>query len=260
MIQLPSGVKLSGPLISCLTPAVRERRHAAQRQLHDRLEMVPVLVQQLELRTVPAGRARPRASGWARSRPSPGRRPPPCSRSAGRDRAASAGPAVTPAIGSVTMYWCCTETSGTLTPASAARARVHWPAQRTTFSQAIRPDGVTTARTRPCSSSKPVTATPSRSVTPAIRAPLASAWAMSDGLAWPSVGRKAAPTTSSTCHQRPQRLRLRGRQQLHLQAERVRRRRLAAGPRSSAPGCRRAAGRHCASTPSPARSPPPAAA
>ena len=32
--------------------------------------------------------------------------------------------------------------------------------------------------------------------TPAWRAPLASAWAMSAGLAWPSVGRKAAPTTS----------------------------------------------------------------
>ena len=36
-------------------------------------------------------------------------------------------------------------------------------------------------------------------VTPALRAPLASDMAMSDGEAWPSVGRKAAPTTSSTC-------------------------------------------------------------
>ena len=97
------------------------------------------------------------------------------------------------------MYWCCTETSGTSTPASAASARVHWPAQSTTFSQAIRPWSVTTARSVPSSSSKPVTATPSRSVTPVMRAPLAKAWVMSDGLAWPSVGRNAAPTTSSTC-------------------------------------------------------------
>ena len=32
---------------------------------------------------------------------------------------------------------------------------------------------------------------------PAMRAPLASERVMSDGFAWPSVGRKAAPTTSS---------------------------------------------------------------
>ena len=96
------------------------------------------------------------------------------------------------------MYWCWTETSGTLTPARAASARVHCPAHSTTFSQAIRPAEVSTARTRPSSSSKPVTATPSRKVTPAMRAPLASAWVMSEGLAWPSVGRNAAPTTSST--------------------------------------------------------------
>ena len=34
-------------------------------------------------------------------------------------------------------------------------------------------------------------------VAPAIRAPLASDSVMSEGLAWPSVGRKAAPITSS---------------------------------------------------------------
>ena len=81
---------------------------------------------------------------------------------------------------------------------------------------------------RPSSSSKPVTATPSRSVTPAMRAPLARAWVMSDGLACPSVGRNAAPTTSSTVisgHSACASLR---RQQLHLQAERVRRGRLPA--------------------------------
>ena len=45
----------------------------------------------------------------------------------------------------------------------------------------------------------PVTVTPSAMVTPPARAPLASDMVMSDGEAWPSVGRKAAPTTSSTC-------------------------------------------------------------
>ncbi len=44
----------------------------------------------------------------------------------------------------------------------------------------------------------PVTATSSRIVTPAPRAPRASACTMSDGEAWPSVGRYAAPITSST--------------------------------------------------------------
>ncbi len=48
-MKLPSGVKLSGPLISLLDAGVGQRRHAAERQLHDRREMVPVRSQQLEL-------------------------------------------------------------------------------------------------------------------------------------------------------------------------------------------------------------------
>ena len=63
--------------------------------------------------------------------------------------------------------------------------------------------------------------------TPAERAPLASAWAMSEGEAWPSVGRKAAPTTSSTCISGQRSCASLGRQQLHLEAEALGRRRLA---------------------------------
>ena len=44
----------------------------------------------------------------------------------------------------------------------------------------------------------PVTSVSSQIAAPAMRAPLARDWVMSDGLAWPSVGRKAAPTRSST--------------------------------------------------------------
>ncbi len=94
-------------------------------------------------------------------------------------------------------YWCWTLTRGTLTPASLPISRAHWPAQLTTFSQAISPRSVTTPVTRPFSVRMPVTAVSSRMVTPAVRAPRASAWTMSEGEAWPSVGRKAAPMTSS---------------------------------------------------------------
>ena len=78
-------------------------------------------------------------------------------------------------------------------------SRDHCPAQITSLSQATRPWSVTTACTRPPSTSMPVTVTPSTMVTPAARAPLASDMVMSEGEAWPSVGKKAAPTTSSTC-------------------------------------------------------------
>src|SRR3546814_2542858 len=54
-------------------------------------------------------------------------------------------------MGSVTMYWCSTETSGTFTPTVAASARVHCPAQQTTTSQSMRPLSVTTAVTLPSS-------------------------------------------------------------------------------------------------------------
>ena len=42
----------------------------------------------------------------------------------------------------------------------------------------------------------PVTVQSSMIRTPCMRAPLASDWVMSEGLTWPSVGRKAAPTRS----------------------------------------------------------------
>ena len=99
---------------------------------------------------------------------------------------------------SVIRYWCCTLTSGTLTPAMRPSARDHWPAQQTALSQATKPWSVSTPVTRPASTRMPVTRTPSRIATPFCRAPRASACTRSDGEAWPSVGRNAAPTTSST--------------------------------------------------------------
>ena len=68
----------------------------------------------------------------------------------------------------------------------------------TSFSQATKPSAVSTPRTRPSSTRIAVTGVSSRIVTPAVRAPRASACTMSLGLACPSVGRNAAPTTSST--------------------------------------------------------------
>ena len=41
---------------------------------------------------------------------------------------------MTPSIRSVMRYWCCTETSGTLTPAMRPSSRDHWPAQMTIVS------------------------------------------------------------------------------------------------------------------------------
>ena len=72
----------------------------------------------------------------------------------------------------------------------------HWPAQMTIVSQATMPRSVTTPAARPSFSASPVTATSSTMRTPPCRAPLASDSVMSEGLAWPSVGRYAAPTTS----------------------------------------------------------------
>jgi hypothetical protein len=63
IIQLPSGVNDSGPLISCLIPAVCQRRHARDRLLHQRLEVLPVVVEQLEVK--PSGcRASAQAMGF----------------------------------------------------------------------------------------------------------------------------------------------------------------------------------------------------
>lgn len=99
---------------------------------------------------------------------------------------------------SVIMYWCSTETSGTLTPAMRPTSRAHWPAQLTTVSQRTVPSVVSTATTRAPSMRNPVTSTSSIIFAPCMRAPLASEAVMSEGLACPSVGRKAAPTTSET--------------------------------------------------------------
>ena len=101
-------------------------------------------------------------------------------------------------MGSVIRYWCCTETSGMLTPARRPNSRAHWPVQLTSTSQSITPEVVSTPLTRPFSERTAVTVTPSTMAAPASRAPLASAWVISEGLAWPSVGRKAAPITSLT--------------------------------------------------------------
>ena len=48
-MKLPSGVKLSGPLIIFLMPVCLECRHARQRLPHVLLEMIPVILEQLEL-------------------------------------------------------------------------------------------------------------------------------------------------------------------------------------------------------------------
>ena len=94
------------------------------------------------------------------------------------------------------MYWCSTETSGTVTPMVFARSRVHCPQHSTSFSHATSPWAVRMPASRPFSTTIPVTGQSSTIIAPCIRAPLARACAMSDGLACPSVGRKAAPTTS----------------------------------------------------------------
>ena len=61
----------------------------------------------------------------------------------------------------------------------------------------MRPCSVMTALIFPLSISRSKTLVSSNILAPAIRAPLAKAWVISEGLAWPSVGMKAAPITSS---------------------------------------------------------------
>ena len=62
-MKLPSGVKLSGPLIICLTPAFSSAGTRAMRLRHVLLEMVPVVVEQLELQVVGHIAGRPGAAG-----------------------------------------------------------------------------------------------------------------------------------------------------------------------------------------------------
>ncbi len=90
-----SGVKASGPLMIRAYPDLGHRRHPALGVRRDLLEPRPVLGQQPSVevrrdRVERALRSRCKAPGRARSRPSPGRRPPAGSRRAGRDRAGSA--------------------------------------------------------------------------------------------------------------------------------------------------------------------------
>ena len=131
-----------------------------------------------------------------------------------------------PGIASVIRYWCCTDTNGTLTPAIAPTCRAHWPAQLTTTSQATRPRSVSTAATRPSSSSMPVTCRvleDARTVhARALRERLRDV-----GGIHLSVGRQEGGANQvGHIHQRPQRLRFTRRQQLHLEPEGARSRRL----------------------------------
>ena len=79
--------------------------------------------------------------------------------------------------------------------------RAHWPPQLTTISALIGPSVVCTPVTRgpegPSSVSTETTLVFSKMRTPPLRAPLASAWVMSAGLALPSPGSQTAPTRSS---------------------------------------------------------------
>ena len=70
------------------------------------------------------------------------------------------------------------------------------PQQHTTFSQAIVPWSVSTPVTRPSLTTNPVTTVCRCIRAPCIRAPLASDWVMSDGLACPSLGMNEPPARS----------------------------------------------------------------
>ena len=75
-----------------------------------------------------------------------------------------------------------------MTPLRRPSSRAHMPAQFTRISVAIGPWDVSTPATAPRSSRTPVTVTPSWIAAPPARAPRASAWVMSAGLALPSPG------------------------------------------------------------------------
>ncbi len=198
-MKLPSGVKLSGTVDQLVDAGCLQRRHATDGQLHRGGEVVEIGVEQLEVEVAWDSRRWPTGSGSARSHPSPDRRLLPCSRSSrsgSRSVGRSRGTGGTNGV--VMTYWCCTETSGTLTPTVAASVRVHCPAQHTTTLHSMRPCDVTTALITPSTTSISSTSVSSQIVAPACRAPRASAIVMSVGLACPSVGRNAAPITSST--------------------------------------------------------------
>ena len=74
-------------------------------------------------------------------------------------------------------------------------SRAHSPAQFTTKSAAIAPLSVSTPVTRPPVWRMPVTFVFSKMRTPRWRAPLASAWVMLAGSAWPLAGIHRPPVT-----------------------------------------------------------------
>ena len=102
-------------------------------------------------------------------------------------------------MGSVTMYMCSQACSGTVTPLRRPSSRAQMPAQFTAISVAMVPSAVSTPLTRPSVTVTPFTSTFSKIRAPAARAPVASAWVMSAGLALPSEGIHTAPTRSSMC-------------------------------------------------------------
>ena len=93
----------------------------------------------------------------------------------------------TPSIFSVTKYWCWNETKGTLTPTVWANCLVHWPQQQTILSHWIVPLSVSKAIITPSSTTTFNALVSSIIFAPLLRAPLAKAWEISVGLAWPSV-------------------------------------------------------------------------
>ncbi len=176
-----SGVNASGPLISRVTVIVVHRRHAAARVDGDLLEARPVLLQQAPVEVgrdrVDAGRRRaPTARRRARSRPSPA----PALLAevdeqvgVAQRRQVLAG--ARSRNGCVTRYSCAIGTIGTRTPAIRPISAANMPPALTTTSASIGPHSVWTPRTRPSSTSMPVTRVWVKIRTPPARAPSASA-------------------------------------------------------------------------------------
>ena len=96
------------------------------------------------------------------------------------------------------MYWCSTATAGIRAPTSLPTSRPHMPAALTTISHSIAmPSAVWTEVTRRPSTVIDSTLVFSRNSAPRARAPRAIACVTEAGSMYPSVGRKAAATTSS---------------------------------------------------------------
>ena len=139
----PSGVNASGPLISLITSASLERRHADDRVLHQLLEPRPVLGEQLavEVRRDPVERPRRRVALVAAHDQAARLRA--GSRRAATGRASSACRSAGPTA-CVIRYSCAIGTIGTFTPASAPISFANIPPALTTTSASISPLSVTT--------------------------------------------------------------------------------------------------------------------